>query len=74
MAGNERMDAKRAMKAAKPSGDPSEMKQARADVQAAKVALGERAPVWWTDGPPDLNQSKIQSTTDASWYQGPEST
>lgn len=72
---NERMDAKRAVKAAKPSGDPSEMKQARADVHAAKVALGdERGPVWWTDGAPDLNQSKIQSTTDASWYQGLEST
>jgi hypothetical protein len=50
------MDARRAGKAAKASGDSGEIRLARASVQAAKVALGERGPVWWDDGAPDLNQ------------------
>lgn len=33
------MNAQRAVKAAKASGDPDQMKAARASVQAAKVAL-----------------------------------
>ncbi|RLU08505.1 hypothetical protein CS078_15695, partial [Pseudomonas prosekii] len=41
------MAARREVKAAKASGDPAQMKAARADVQTAKVALGERGPVWW---------------------------
>ena len=44
------MTARRAVKAAKASGDPEEMKAARSGVQEAKVALGERGPVWWEDG------------------------
>lgn len=59
---NELMDARRAVKAATASGDSSEMKTARAAVQAAKVALGERGPVWWDDGGPDLNKHMVEST------------
>jgi hypothetical protein len=44
------------------------MKAARAAVQAAKVALGERGPVWWDDGEPDLNQHMVESTLYADWY------
>jgi hypothetical protein len=40
------MDARRAVKAAKASGDTQQLKQAREQVQRAKVALGERGPVW----------------------------
>ena len=40
------MDARRAVKAAKACGDPLQLKQAREQVQRAKVALGERGPVW----------------------------
>lgn len=40
-------DVGRAVKAAKASGDPNEIKAARAAVQAAKVALGEPGPFWW---------------------------
>lgn len=67
---NELMDARRAVKAAKASGDPDEMKTARASVQTAKVALGERGPVWWDDAAPDLNRHMVKNTPYAQWYQG----
>lgn len=35
---------------------------ARAAVDAAKVALGERGPPWWTDGAPNFNQRIAKST------------
>lgn len=59
---NALMDARRAVKAAKASGDNAEMKAARAAVQEAKVALGERGPVWWSDGAPDYNRRMMKNT------------
>lgn len=41
---------------------------ARARVNAAKIALGERGPVWWTDGAPDLNRHMARNTVYAEWY------
>ena len=41
---------------------------ARARVHAAKVALGERGPVWWTDGAADLNRHFARNTPYAAWY------
>ena len=37
-------------------GDENAREAARARVNAAKVALGERGVVWWTDGSPDYNR------------------
>lgn len=65
---NTLMAARRAVKAAKTSGDPGELKNARAAVDAAKVGLGERGPVWWDDGEPDLNRHKVVNTPYANWY------
>lgn len=65
---NELMAARRAVKASKASGDPSEMKEARAAVNNAKVGLGERGPVWWDDGEPDLNRHRVTNTAYAEWY------
>ncbi|WJY17433.1 hypothetical protein QQS45_07065 [Alteriqipengyuania flavescens] len=56
------MDARRAVKAAKASGDDAVLKAARVDVHAAKVALGERGPVWWTDSAPDYNRKMVENT------------
>jgi len=56
------------VKAAKASGNPNEMKTARAAVQTAKVALGERGPVWWDDAEPDLNRQMVENTPYADWY------
>nr|WP_241229874.1 hypothetical protein [Tsuneonella rigui] len=59
------MAARRAVREAK--DDPEAMKRARADVQAAKVALGERGPVWWRDGAPDYNRKMARNTPYAEW-------
>jgi hypothetical protein len=37
-------------------------------VDAAKRALGERGPVWWTDGAPDYNRRMARNTPYASWF------
>jgi hypothetical protein len=39
-------------------------------VDAAKRALGERGPVWWTDGTPDLNRRLARDTPYAGWFAG----
>jgi len=43
------MDARRAVKAAKRSGDEEALREARRRVHEAKVALGERGEPWWQD-------------------------
>src|SRR5262245_3580041 len=66
---NELMAARRAVNAATKSGKPEELALARKAVDAAKTALGERGPVWWTDGAPDLNRHKVKDSPYAQWYQ-----
>jgi len=65
---NALMNARRSVKAAKASGDAKGMNTARTAVQAAKVALGERGPVWWDDAEPDLNRHRVENTQYADWY------
>ncbi|MDP9556836.1 UNVERIFIED_ORG: hypothetical protein J2W65_002473 [Pseudomonas parafulva] len=62
------MRARRAVKQAKAEDDASALHWARASVHAAKVALGERGAVWWTDGSPDYNRHKVTNTPYAQWY------
>ena len=59
---DELMEARRAVGAAKRSRDAGAESRARGRVHAAKVALGERGPVWWSDGAPDLTQRKLSRT------------
>ena len=40
---------------------------ARARVDRAKRALGERGPVWWPDGAPDFNRKLVKNTPYADW-------
>src|SRR6185436_2905093 len=40
----------------------------RAGVDRAKRALGERGPVWWTDGAPDYNRRMARNTPYAEWF------
>ena len=47
------MDARRAVKAAQ---------------NTAKIALGERGEVWWTDNAPDYNRHLVKNTPYASWF------
>ena len=65
----ELMGARRAVAAALRDGDGDRLERARSAVHAAKVALGERGPVWWSDGAPDLNRSTIARTPYADWYE-----
>jgi len=62
------MDARRAVKDALASGDEQDLRDARGDVDAAKVALGERGPVWWEDGAPDYNRHLAKNTPYAAWF------
>ena len=64
----ELMDARRAKGAAMRAGDGAAREAARARVDAAKVGLGERGPVWWTDGAPDLNRHMARTTVYAAWF------
>ena len=62
------MDARRAVAAARRSGEAAALRQARDQVNATKLALGERGPVWWTDGAPDLNRHLVRNSPYASWF------
>jgi hypothetical protein len=64
---NALMAARRAVRSAK--GQPEALQAARAAVDAAKRALGERGPPWWTDGAPDYNRRPVASTPYAQWYE-----
>ena len=49
--------------------DEAAERAARAAVHAAKVALGERGPVWWEDGAPDENRRAPWNTSYAAWWE-----
>jgi hypothetical protein len=62
------MNARRTVKQALQDNDQTALKLARQHVHAAKVALGERGEVWWTDGTPDYNRKLVKNTPYAAWY------
>ena len=59
------MSARRAVRDAK--GDEQVTAEARRRVDHAKVGLGERGQVWWTDGAPDYNRHLAKNTPYADW-------
>jgi hypothetical protein len=48
--------------------DPEALTKTRAQIDAVKRALGERGPVWWSDGAPDYNRRLVRDTPYAEWY------
>jgi hypothetical protein len=60
------MAARRAVRSAR--DDPEALAGARGRVDAAKLALGERGPVWWSDGAPDYNRKQVRDTPYAEWF------
>lgn len=64
----ELMSARRAVRAALASGDADALREARAAVDRAKVALGERGPPWWTDDAPDYGRRLARGTPYADWH------
>lgn len=62
------MDARRAVRTALDANDRDALANARVRLQAAKVGLGERGPVWWNDGAPDLTRHMARTTPYAEWW------
>lgn len=50
------------------AGDTVGREKARLKVDDAKRRLGERGPVWWTDGAPDWNRYMAVNTPYAAWF------
>ena len=62
----ELMSARNAVRNAR--GDDEAMATARQQVQDAKVALGERGPLWWNDDAPDYNRHLVRNSPYADWF------
>ena len=62
------------MRTALAAKDPDALAASRRSVDKAKVGLGERGPVWWSDGSPDLNQRTVRNTPYADWFAGSSET
>jgi hypothetical protein len=62
------MSARRAVRDAKANDDKETERAAHRTVDNAKQALGERGPVWWDDGSPDLNRHMAKNTLYADWH------
>jgi hypothetical protein len=62
------MQAHRQVGAARKAGKADAERSARATVDEVKRDLGERGPVWWTDGAPDYNRRMAAHTPYAAWY------
>lgn len=60
------MSARNAVRLAK--DDDAARRKARAEVDEAKMALGERGPVWWDDGAPDYNRHLVRNTPYFGWF------
>ena len=63
----ELMAARHAVRMAKDDADA--LRAARSRVDAAKRTLGERGPLWWTDGAPDYNRHMVANTPYAGWFE-----
>lgn len=63
------MDARREVGAAGRRGDEEGKALARSRVDEAKRGLGERGPVWWSDGAPDFNRRLVKNTPYAQWFE-----
>lgn len=62
------MAGRRAVREAKRDADHEFEAAAHKQVDGIKRELGERGPVWWDDGAPDLNRHMAKNTTYADWY------
>jgi hypothetical protein len=67
---DELMSARRAVAVARRSGDVAAEGEARRRVDVAKRGLGERGPVWWSDGAPDETRKMARKTKYAVWAAG----
>jgi hypothetical protein len=68
------MRARRAVATSRRAGDVAAETEAHEAVDRVKIALGERGPVWWHDGHPDLNRHMVRTGPYAEWYAGLKTT
>lgn len=64
----ELMEARRAVGTARRKADHTAETLAHEAVDRTKIALGERGPVWWDDGAPDLSRHLAHTGPYAQWY------
>lgn len=64
----ELMKARREVAVARRAGDLHGERRARHAVNEAKIKLGERGPIWWSDGAPDFNRHMARNTPYAGWF------
>jgi hypothetical protein len=62
------MRARSALGRARRQKNRAAAKRARERIDSAKVALGERGPVWWTDGAADYNRHLARNSPYAEWF------
>jgi len=62
------MRARSSVRLAHREADREALIRSRTSVNNAKIALGERGPVWWSDGDPDLNRHMARTTVYADWF------
>jgi len=62
------MKARRAVQTALRARATEALAAARKQVDRAKRGLGERGPVWWSDGAPDYNRHMAANTPYAAWF------
>lgn len=62
------MAARRDVGVGKREHDVKLERHARRRVHRAKVSLGERGPVWWSDDAPDLNRTLVRDSPYARWF------
>ncbi|MET0248460.1 MAG: hypothetical protein ABW164_01885 [Sphingobium sp.] len=62
------MAARRGVRTARQLQDKDAEDAAHEAVDRAKIALGERGPVWWDDGAPDYNRHMARTTPYADWF------
>jgi hypothetical protein len=48
--------------------DTAGREAARQRIDEIKTQLGERGPVWWSDGAPDWNRHMAKNTPYAEWF------
>lgn len=72
---DELMRARRAVGVLKKAGDDDLLADARGQVHAAKVALGERGEPWWVEPSPDGRRERIEAAISAlAGHRAPDGT
>lgn len=62
------MASRRLAASSRRANDRRAEEKAHVAINRAKVALGERGPVWWDDGAQDYNRYLVHNTPYAAWF------